>query len=856
MTIAGEGKPNFMTTILETLGKMLRNEAGMGYLDQCVQGGFQNFSAAWSGTARKESVPDALVTRVENWLAGYHAMAREERERSLQDLLKEVEAARRSEPTIGDGQKESPIVAQPPVAPSVSGGSGPVFTPQTQATHSEQPLPVTPIHPPAPPAPTAAEGSATPPIEATPLTLRELQAPLRRLFGVGDKNTESFQRLGLQTIGDLLWFFPRRYVDYSMTKPINRLWYGETVTVLAAVREATTRRTKRGSITEVTVADGSGELLISFFNQPWIADRLRKGQLLALSGKIGQYLGRLTMTMPEWEFLERQQIRTGGIVPVYALTAGIHQNFLRRHIHSAVTRLATRLPDPLPARILEEGKWMPLGQALQQIHFPTSWEALKGAKDRLGFEELLYLQLGILQQKRNWISAEARKYPRPAVLDAFLGSLPYALTSAQQKAVAEILVDLDSGKPMNRLLEGDVGSGKTVVALAACLVVASQGGQAAFLAPTGILAEQHFGLLRRWMVESGEFLREDQIGLLLGSTPESEKQEIRHGLASGRIAIVVGTHALLESPVDFARLDLAVIDEQHRFGVEQRAALRAKGRSPHLLVMTATPIPRSLALTIYGDLDLSLLDEMPPGRKPVTTRILLPGERERAYAFITGQLRQGRQAFVICPRIEESETNEATAAVEEHRRLQESIFPEWKLGLLHGRMRADEKDETMHRFRAGELHILVSTSVVEVGVDIPNATVMMVEGANRFGLAQLHQFRGRIGRGEYESYCILVADSEDQAENERLRAMEEVQDGFVLAERDLQQRGPGEFFGTRQSGFAAADVARLLDVRLIEHARATAQRVFAQDPDLQLPEHRLMAERLASRWNSNPGEIS
>jgi ATP-dependent DNA helicase RecG len=688
------------------------------------------------------------------------------------------------------------------------------------------------------------------------MTLRELSAPLKRLLGVGDKNSESFHRLGLRTIGDLLWYFPRRYLDYSTLKPINRLWYGETVTVLASVQETSTRRTKRGTITEVTVADGSGSLLVIFFNQPWIENRLRKGQLLSLSGKIGQYLGRLTLTMPEWEFLDRQQIRTGGIVPVYSLTAGVNQNFLRRHIHNAVMRLANRLPDPLPGQLLDEGKWMPLGQALRQIHFPTSWESLKAAKDRLGFEELLYLQLGILQQRRNWVSAEARKYARPAELDDFLASLPYTLTGAQQKSVQDILADLESGKPMNRLLEGDVGSGKTVVALAACLVVALQGGQAAILAPTGILAEQHFDLLRRLLAGEKQFLREEQIGLLLGATPESAKQEIRQNLAAGRIAVVVGTHALLETPVDFSRLDLAVIDEQHRFGVDQRAALRAKGCSPHLLVMTATPIPRSLALTIYGDLDLTVLDEMPPGRKPVTTRILLPGERERAYAFITGQLRQGRQAFIICPRIEENEAGETTAAVEEHRRLQENVFPECKLGLLHGRMRADEKDDVMRRFRSGELHILVSTSVVEVGVDIPNATVMMVEGASRFGLAQLHQFRGRVGRSEYASYCILVADGEDPTENERLRAMEEVQDGFALAERDLEQRGPGEFFGTRQSGFADVDMARLLDVRLIEQARNAAQNIFSRDPDLHSPDHRLIAERMAARWNPEPGEIS
>jgi ATP-dependent DNA helicase RecG len=837
-----------MVSVIETLIKMLRNEAGMGYQDQCVQGGFKNFSPAWSQNARNESVSEPLFLQVTDWLSRYHDLAPDQRKQALQSLLQELESTRRTDP---ERQPPGPANGDDPER----GPSAPLNgRPAPSDLAPQAPSPPEPSVSGAPAAPIPAPRPAAP--APAPLTLRELNAPLHRLLGVGDKNTESFQRLGLQTIGDLLWYFPRRYLDYSALKPINRLWYGETVTVLAAVHECSTRRTKRGSVTELTVADGSGSLLVTFFNQPWIESRLRKGQLLSLSGKVGQYLGRLTMTMPEWEFLDRQQIRTGGIVPVYSLTAGVNQNFLRRHIHNAVSRLASRLPDPLPSAILDPGKWMPLGQALQQIHFPTSWESLKNAKDRLGFEELLYLQLGILQQRRNWTSGEARKYPRPPVLDEFLSSLPYALTSAQQKAVQEILADLDTGKPMNRLLEGDVGSGKTVVALAACLAVAAQGGQAAILAPTGILAEQHFALLRRLMTPDGKFLRAEQTGLLLGSTPESEKQAIRQGLASGQITVVVGTHALLEAPVDFARLDLAVIDEQHRFGVEQRAALRAKGRSPHLLVMTATPIPRSLALTIYGDLDLSLLDEMPPGRKPVTTRILLPGERERAYAFITGQLKQSRQAFIICPRIEESETSEMTAAVEEHQRLQEKVFPEWKLGLLHGRMRADEKDGVMHSFRSGELHILVSTSVVEVGVDIPNATVMMVEGANHFGLAQLHQFRGRVGRSEYASYCILAADSEDPAENERLRAMEETQDGFALAEKDLQQRGPGEFFGTRQSGFADVDLARLLDLRLIEQARSTAQNVFKADPDLQAPEHRLMAERLAARWNPNQGDVS
>lgn len=828
-----------MTTVIETLGRMLRNEADLEYRDQCVQGGFQNFTFAWSAAAQKDGVPEPFVLRVKDWLSTYHTLDRENRERSLTELLRELE-------TLLEEVKKWPV-ASLPAATAAAPSASP--RPDPAASVGASPPRIAPAPQPA----AAAPEPSTPP---SPLTLRELQAPVTRLTGVGDKNSDSFRRLGLHTIGDLLWYFPRRYVDYSMVKPINRLGYGETVTILASVEQTATRRTKRGSITEVTVSDGSGTLLVSFFNQPWIESRFRKGQYLALSGKIGQFLGRLTMSMPEWEFLDRQQIRTGGIVPIYGLTAGVNQNFLRRQIHGAVTRLASRLPDPLPPAILEDGKWVSLGKALQQIHFPSSWESLKAAKERLGFEELLYLQLGILQQKKNWVSAQARQYARTPALAGWIAALPFPLTSAQQKVVEEILQDLDSGHPMNRLLQGDVGSGKTVVAFAACLIVATQGGQAAILTPTGILADQHFQLLRMLMAGAGGPLREEQIALLLGSTPEAEKQAIRRGLASGDISIVVGTHALLETPVEMARLDLAVIDEQHRFGVEQRAELRAKGGSPHLLVMTATPIPRSLALTIYGDLDLSILDEMPPGRQPVTTRILLPGERERAYAFINGQLGQGRQAFILCPRIEEGETSEMTAAVEEHKRLQEKIFPQWKLGLLHGKLRTEEKDNVMNQFRAGELHILVSTSVVEVGVDIPNATVMMVEGASSFGLAQLHQFRGRVGRSTYPSYCILVADNDDQAENERLRAMEETSDGFVLAERDLQQRGPGEFFGTRQSGFADAHIIPLLDLRLIEQARNTAQKVFADDPELQKAEHQMMAERLAVRWNASSGDVS
>jgi ATP-dependent DNA helicase RecG len=420
---------------------------------------------------------------------------------------------------------------------------------------------------------------------------------------------------------------------------------------------------------------------------------------------------------------------------------------------------------------------------------------------------------------------------------------------------------------MNRLLQGDVGSGKTVIAALGIAMLARHNAQSALLAPTSILAEQHYKSMLSLLAGNGSEpiisgdeisypLKPEQIRILIGSTPESEKQEIRDGLADGSIILVVGTHALLEDPVVFANLQLAVIDEQHRFGVDQRAILRSKGENPHLLVMTATPIPRTLALTVYGDLDLSVMDEMPPGRQPIQTQVFYPRERERAYVFIRSQVEQGHQCFIIYPLVEESETSEALAAVEEQSRLQKEVFPNYKVGLLHGRLKPDEKDTTMSSFCSGEIQILVSTSVVEVGVDVPNATVMLIEGANRFGLSQLHQFRGRVGRSQYQSYCILIPDTPDAAENERLTAMVETNNGFLLAQRDLEQRGPGEFLGTRQSGYSELRLANLTDIHLIEKARHHAQSIFEIDPDLKSPEYHLLAQSLKRFWSLGQGDIS
>ena len=467
------------------------------------------------------------------------------------------------------------------------------------------------------------------------------------------------------------------------------------------------------------------------------------------------------------------------------------------------------------------------------------------------------LQLGVLQQKRTWQARTAQNFE---VTDDWLKSqferLPFILTDAQNQAIGDIRSDLTSGHPMNRLLQGDVGSGKTVVAAMAVAMIASQGGQAALMAPTSILAEQHYSNLLQTLAGEGGPLSAEEIRLMIGATPNSEKSEITKALTAGKIKLVIGTHALIEDPVEFKDLELVIIDEQHRFGVKQRAALRSKGTNPHLLVMTATPIPRSLALTVYGDLDLTVMDEMPPGRQVVETHVLYPKERERAYRLIDQEIKADHQAFIIYPLVEESEKSEDKAAVEEQERLQREIFPEHQIGLLHGRLKPSEKEDVMTRFRDRQYQILVSTSVVEVGVDVPNATVMLIEGAHRFGLAQLHQFRGRVGRGDAKSYCILIPQTSEAVENERLQAMAETTDGFVLAERDLEQRGAGDFLGTRQSGFSELKLASLTDVKLIEIARREAQGIFERDPDLTQPEHQSLVEAMGQFWFEGKGDIS
>jgi len=652
-------------------------------------------------------------------------------------------------------------------------------------------------------------------------------------------------------------------VDYSQLKPINQLWYGEEVTIIGMVDSIANRiiRSGRMQIAEAVVSDGSGSLRVTWFNQPWLVKRVTKGSIVSLSGKVDQYLGRLVMNNPEIEQIEQENLSTNRIVPVYSLTAKITQRWMRTMMHQVVNYWAPRVQDPLPETILKSAELMDLRSALLQVHYPDSWDNLNAARYRLAFDEIFMIQLGVLQQKRTWQLRPAKSYPvEDQWLESQINRLPYQLTNAQTRAIKDVRSDLVSGHPMNRLLQGDVGSGKTVVAGMAVAIMAYHAAQSALMAPTSILAEQHYKNLLQMLAyaeNDDPVLQPEEIRLLIGSTPEPEKEEIRSGLANGSIKLLIGTHALIEDPVSFSNLQLAVIDEQHRFGVQQRSALRSKGDNPHLLVMTATPIPRSLALTVYGDLDLSVLDEMPPGRQVVETQIFIPSEVERAYSLIRSQQAASHQAFIIYPLVEESENSEAKAAVEEYERLQKDIFPDLRLALLHGRLSPDEKETAMARFRDQEVDILVSTSVIEVGVDVPNATVMLIEGANRFGLSQLHQFRGRVGRGKEKSYCILVPDTPDAVENERLAAMVETNDGFILAERDLEQRGPGDFLGTRQSGYQAElRLASLTDIELIDQARRQAQQLFNLDPELNEPDHSMISNALKHFWGNGRGDIS
>ncbi len=681
--------------------------------------------------------------------------------------------------------------------------------------------------------------------------MQALLTPLQYLRGVGPQRARLLSQLGLLTVEDALFFVPARHEDRSRLTPFRSLTPGMAQAcsgVIAGVSPAP--RGKPMVPFSVLLRDSTGYLTAVWFNQPYLEKVFKRGQRLILYGKVTRFRGGpLQMQHPDFEIVEQEDdatIHAGRLVPIYRLTEGLGQRQLRALLWRVVEAYVGEVPESLPKAIRVRRKLLPIPQALRAIHFPASPAALTAARRRLVFEDFLLLQVGLaIRRSREGRARGVAIRPRGRLQARLREMLPFTLTAAQERVWEEIQSDLARSFPMNRLLQGDVGSGKTVVATLAILAAVEVGHQAALMVPTEILAEQHFLTLQELLPRLGV-----SVALLTSGVKGREREARLEGVAQGEIPVVVGTHALIQEGVIFRRLGLVIVDEQHRFGVVQRASLRAKGEHPHLLVMTATPIPRTLALTLYGDLDVSVIDELPSGRQPVVTGLRTEAKRAQIYAFIKTHLRQGRQVYIVCPLVEESEASDLKAATEMAERLVTEVFPEHRVGLLHGRMSFAEKEAVMREFKAGAIQILVSTTVIEVGIDVPNASVMLVEHAERFGLAQLHQLRGRVGRGPWKSYCILLAaDLQSEEARRRLQAMTESQDGFRIAEVDLELRGPGDFFGTRQSGLPEFRVADLLrDRRVLEEARQEAFAIVAADPDLAQPEHRGLRGALLTRW--------
>ncbi len=705
-----------------------------------------------------------------------------------------------------------------------------------------------------------------------------LQAPTSAIRGVNSALATRLAKLGARSVRDLVYLFPNRHNDFASVRSVADLAVDEEQTTLVTVWSAAVVRLGRRPGTQAVVGDDTGTMRVVWFNQPYLAGQLRTNDRILLAGKVTLFNGLKTMEAPEWERLQAEELtHTGRLVPVYPLTQGLGQRVLRRAVKEAVDRFADLVPEVLPEALRQHHDLASIDWALRQMHYPDSAESQAASRRRIAFEELLCVQLAVLGHRLAWQEGRAPAFTQGTIVERYRAALPFKLTGAQERVLGDVLADLETTRPMARLLQGDVGSGKTAVAAAALVLAVANGYQGALMAPTEILAEQHFRTLTALLEGIEVEGRPLRIELLTGSLKTGAKRAAAAAVAAGEVDIAVGTHALIQAGVAFHNLGLTVVDEQHRFGVMQRAALRDRatsaggdgvrgGRSssdqsgdeqtPHLLVMSATPIPRTLALTLFGDLDISVIDEMPPGRLAIDTRWVSPEERASGYDFVRSQIAAGRQAFVVCPLIDESAAVQSRAATQEYERLSQEVYSDLRLGLLHGRLPAAEKEAVLQAFRRGELDVLVATSVIEVGIDIPNASVMLIEGADRFGLAQLHQLRGRVGRGADQSFCLLLSDDPSFTARQRLKLLEDTNDGFALAEADLRLRGPGDYFGTRQSGLPQFQAADFSDVGLIETARREAMDLLAADPGLKAAAHEALSAAVTRTKRVVSGEVS
>ena len=879
-----------LAPFIERARKVLQYEQRGNHQDRVVNGGLELFVVRWadevSAVCKHTGLDPKPIYRFTEHLEGYRRQDPMQRAASLRAaivILNELESNGQGDnadsfsPSRREGAEESGRIA-----PAEQPQAGQPSTGRPQGS----PLQVT-----------SSKNSGSPNtmrfearMSAGHASLTLLSADITAIPGVGPSVAAKLHSLGIRTVRDLLFYFPRQHRDYSKLEKIAHIPFGEVATTLGLIWEVETVRTSKGlARTIATISDETGKLRVSWFNQPYLQKQLHaaKGSYLVVTGVKQRFGNKVEFSVRSHELPEQGDLlHSGRLVPTYPLTEGLHAKSLRRFTKWVVDRYAAMIPEFLPPSIRSAGKLLPLPEAVSQMHYPENEQALKAARLRLGFDELFLIQLGMQERRSRWqrespkgngfkidfhkilVDSEGlavdsgeeaeqeedrqHKMPPGTTLWSTIASdrpfeetLPYRFTEAQRRVIIEIFGDLAQSKPMCRLLQGDVGAGKTAVAAAALLMAALNGYQGAIMAPTELLAEQHAQSIGAMLEPFGI-----RTVLLTGSLRQRERTMGRSAIENGEAMVAVGTHALIQEDVHFARLGLVIVDEQHRFGVEQRDILRQKGYHPHMLVMTATPIPRTLALTVYGDLDVSVIDQMPPGRQKIISRWRSGARRDEANRLIAQQVAEGRQAFIICPLIEESESLAVKAATVEYERLSRDVFPNLRLGLLHGSMKAAEKDMTMRRFRDGELDILVATSVIEVGIDVPNATVMVIEDADRFGLSQLHQFRGRVGRGLHQSYCyVLSADASIQAQ-ERLEVFQMTDDGFRLAEADLKLRGPGDFFGVRQSGVPELRIADLSDTRLVELSRTLAAKLWESDPYLRKPEHAALRERMHLFWQN------